>query len=116
MKQTWIHSAAVGFLAGGVLCLGGAADADPHRRVAIGERPSVERHLDQADIESGEIRFRTLIRLGQELFDARFNVLDGQGRPASTGTGAPRSPDQPAFFRTSAPESNSCSGCRACAQ
>ncbi len=113
MKQTWIHSAAVGFLAGVVLCLGGAADADPHRRVAIGERPSVERHLDQADIESGEIRFRTLIRLGQELFDARFNVLDGQGRPASTGTGAPRIPDQPAFIRTSSPESNACSGCHA---
>src|SRR5262249_31843476 len=42
-----------------------------------------------------------------------FNVCDGQGRPAATGAGTPtkRVPDQPAFIRTSAPDSNSCAGC-----
>lgn len=52
-----------------------------------------------------------LLRHGRDVFTARFNILDGQGRPGSTGTGAPRVPDQPAFIRTSAPESNSCAGC-----
>jgi hypothetical protein len=90
---------------------GGAGAAE--RDVAIGERPAVERHVDQAQVESGTLRLRQLIELGRALFDARFNRLDGQGRPASTGTGAPRTPDQPAFVRTSSPEANSCSGCHA---
>jgi hypothetical protein len=83
--------------------------AGPETR--IGERPAVERHLDQAMIERGEVGLDGLIRHGQLLFDARFNRLDGQGRPATTGGGAPRTPDQPAFIRTSAPDANSCSGC-----
>lgn len=77
----------------------------------IGERPTVEHHLDQAAIEDGQVGLRGLVEHGQLLFDARFNRLDGQGRPASTGTGDPRVPDQPAFIRTSAPDSNACAGC-----
>ncbi len=77
----------------------------------IGEKPAVETHLDQARIDSGDAALSELIAHGQLLFDARFNMLDGQGRPASTGTGDPRIPDQPAFIRTSSPEANSCAGC-----
>jgi cytochrome c peroxidase len=80
---------------------------------AIGERPVLEEHVDQAAVEAGEFSWKQLSALGRAVFDARFNTLDGQGRPASTGTGAPRFPDQPAFVRTSAPESNSCAGCHA---
>ncbi len=76
-----------------------------------GERPAVESHLDQADIDSGLVSLKELFARGQVLFDARFNKVDGQGRPASTGTGAPRVPNQPAFIRTSSPEANSCAGC-----
>src|SRR5207249_1094155 len=72
--------------------------------VVIGERPAVETHLDQSRIDSGEIGLELLIRQGSVLFSAVFNRLDGQGRPASTGTGASRTPDQPAFVRTSAPD------------
>ncbi|MEE8448031.1 MAG: di-heme oxidoredictase family protein [Thermodesulfobacteriota bacterium] len=79
----------------------------------IGERPAVETHLDQAAIDTGKVGLAELIAHGQLLFNARFNRLDGQGRPASTGTGEPRVPDEPAFIRTSAPESNSCAGCHA---
>jgi hypothetical protein len=79
--------------------------------VIIGERPVLENSLDQVDIESGELKLSDLIKHGRFLFKARFNTLDGQGRPASTGTGAPRIPDQPAFIRTSSPEANSCFGC-----
>lgn len=79
--------------------------------VAIGERPAVEIHLDQAKIESGEISFEELLRHGRTLFEARFNTLDGQGRPATTGHGVPRPPSQPAFIRTSGPDASSCAGC-----
>jgi len=79
----------------------------------IGERPAVLNHLEQQAIGSGQYGLRDLVASGQALFNARFNLLDGQGRPESTGTGAPRAPGQPAFIRTSAPESNSCAGCHA---
>ncbi len=73
--------------------------------------PVVEFHMDQQDIEDGQYSLKEIIKQGNLLFDARFNKADGQGRPASTGTGAPRIADQPEFIRTSAPESNSCAGC-----
>ena len=98
-------------------CLASSAAADDY---SIGERPVIEQHLDQAELENIQAipgdrmrrgMLQTLLSHGETLFEARFNILDGQGRPASTGTGAPRVPDQPAFIRTSAPESNSCAGC-----
>jgi len=76
-----------------------------------GERPTVAQHLDQSDIDLGRLGLAELFEHGEEIFAAVFNRLDGQGRPASTGTGAPRTPDQPAFIRTSAPDSSSCAGC-----
>jgi len=87
--------------------------AVPSASAQLGEQPAVAEHLDQAAIDAGEISLDDLFERGQLLFDARFNRLDGQGRPASTGGGAPREPDEPDFSRTSAPDSNSCSGCHA---
>lgn len=77
----------------------------------IGERPAVEHHLDQFLVNAGLVPFDQLFRHGQLLFDAKFNILDGQGRPGTTGAGAPRLPVQPAFIRTSGPDANSCFGC-----
>ncbi len=77
----------------------------------IGERPAIERHVDQSEIDSGKLTLRDLRKSGGILFSAVFNRLDGQGRPASTGSGAPRVADQPAFIRTSGPDSSSCAGC-----
>ncbi len=84
-----------------------AGEANP----IIGERPAIQNHVDQDDVDSGKLRLSDLLQSGGVLFNARFNTLDGQGRPGSTGTGAPRTPDQPAFIRTSSPEANACSGC-----
>ncbi len=81
--------------------------------VVIGERPAVERHLSQREIDRGRVRMKDLVEHGAAVFSARFNALDGQGRPASTGTGAPRVPDEPHMIRTSAPDSTSCAGCHA---
>jgi cytochrome c peroxidase len=81
--------------------------------VRIGERPAVERHVDQAEVDSGKVGLEELFAQGRVLFEAVFNTLDGQGRPGSTGAGAPRVADQPSFIRTSAPDANSCFGCHA---
>ena len=93
-----------------------SAPADPpshslQAAVTYGERPAVETHLDQADIDAGRVSFDALREHGRLLFDARFNRLDGQGRPGSTGSGDARNLGQPAFIRTSAPDSNACAGC-----
>ena len=91
-----------------VVCLvrsGAAAE------IRIGERPAVENHLDQSRIDAGEVGFRALVEHGRLLFSVRFNILDGIGRPGSTGAGEPRTPDQPLFIRTSSPESTSCGSC-----
>jgi hypothetical protein len=79
----------------------------------IPDAPALSGHLEQTDIVAGEIGFPELFEAGKKLFAAQFNVCDGQGRPATTGGGAKRVADQPAFIRTSAPESNSCHGCHA---
>jgi len=79
----------------------------------IGEQPTITEHVNQSAIDSGDLTLDELFELGQKLFDARFNRLDGQGRPASTGAGVPRVPDEPAFIRTSGPDANSCLGCHA---
>lgn len=77
----------------------------------IGERPAVEQHIVQSEIDGGRWELPALADAGKRLFQARFNLLDGQGRPATTGGGDPREPVQPAFIRTSAPDANSCAGC-----
>ncbi len=80
----------------------------------IGETPAILEHLDQADIESGRIGIRAVISHGALLFDAKFNALDGQGRPAATGNGTPTkraASNNPGFLRTSGTDANSCSGC-----
>jgi len=80
--------------------------------LAIGDGPIVQEHLDQAEIAAGNVPFDDIMRAGGHLFSAKFNLYDGQGRPATTGGGAPRvSGSAPLFIRTSAPEANSCAGC-----
>ena len=80
----------------------------------IGERPALETHINQADIESGSIKFKKLLEIGEEIFAARWTKLDGQGRPAATGNGAPTKRDpshDPGFIRTSGTDSTSCADC-----
>src|SRR6266436_6292372 len=58
-----------------------------------------------------------LIQFGAQLFNAKFTVQEGAGRPLSKGTGGPISdPSSPLVFprnfdRFSSPEANACSGC-----
>ena len=75
------------------------------------EEPVIRDHMSQSDIASGRLTFDEIFTAGQLLFEARFNICDGQGRPATTGGGDKREPDEPAFSRISGPDSNSCAGC-----
>ncbi|MBO0857833.1 MAG: hypothetical protein J2P21_05140 [Chloracidobacterium sp.] len=80
----------------------------------IGERPALEAHINQTDIESGVYKFNDLLDIGEGIFATRWNILDGQGRPAATGDNAPtkRNPlNFVPFIRTSAPDSTSCADC-----
>src|SRR5260370_9211636 len=58
-----------------------------------------------------------LIQFGAQLFNAKFTIQEGAGRPLTKGTGAPVSdPTSPLVFprnfdRISSPEANACSGC-----
>ncbi len=77
----------------------------------IGETPAVANHVSQSQIESGAIGFKALMKHGRQIFNARFNMLDGRGRPHSTGAGVFRANPGPAFLRTSGPDASSCQGC-----
>src|SRR5215813_4759459 len=80
----------------------------------IGERPALEEHVNQADIENGAIKFSRLLEIGEAIFAARWTKLDGQGRPAATGNGAPTKRDpshNPGFLRTSGTDATSCADC-----
>ncbi|HKB15966.1 MAG TPA: hypothetical protein VKF62_07860, partial [Planctomycetota bacterium] len=79
----------------------------------IGETPVIGTHLLHSEILDGTVKRKDMLRLGRALFEAKFNRLDGQGRPAATGNGVPsaRTPDEPSFIRTSGPDSNSCFAC-----
>ncbi|HET6201379.1 MAG TPA: di-heme oxidoredictase family protein [Planctomycetota bacterium] len=81
--------------------------------VQVGETPTISTHLIHSDIVDGTVLKKEALRLGRVLFEAKFNRLDGQGRPAATGNGVPtaRTPDEPAFIRTSGPEAGSCFAC-----
>jgi CxxC motif-containing protein (DUF1111 family) len=94
------------------------ADAPANEIVApftgvIGDQPTVAVHVDQADVDAGLVTAEELFDAGEHLFVTMFNTLDGAGRPATTGTGAPRTPRAVPenFNRISAPDANSCAGC-----
>ncbi len=76
------------------------------------DSPILSGHIEQADIDAGKYSLQELSEAGGEIFVALFNICDGQGRPSTTGGGDHRDPGgQPAFIRTSSPDSNSCAGC-----
>ncbi len=88
------------------------AVAVPVVAARIGDGPTIESHMDEAAIESGQVDLAALMRAGEHLFTAKFNQYDGQGRPGTTGGGAARvAGSAPMFVRTSGPEANACSGC-----
>src|SRR5499427_4303956 len=81
----------------------------------IGREVAIPAHLQ--DGEEFNLPVTLLIQFGAKLFNAKFTVQEGAGRPLSKGTGAPLSDlSSPLVFprnfdRLSSPDSNSCPGC-----
>src|SRR6516162_3918558 len=81
----------------------------------VGREVAIPVHLQ--DGEEFTISRKQLIQYGEQLFDAKFTIQEGAGRPLSKGTGAPLSdPASPLVFprnfdRISSPDANACSGC-----
>jgi hypothetical protein len=98
----------------GLICavhIGEAKANDARACGGLPDEPALPGHVEQDEIVGGRLGFREIFEAGRTLFSAIFNICDGQGRPAATGTGAPRAPVQPAFSRTSAPDASSCADC-----
>jgi hypothetical protein len=78
------------------------------------DRPAIDVHPShEAMAQSPRLPPRILAE-GQRLFEARFNRLDGAGRPATTGDSKPtlrRRLEGSGFSRTSGLDANSCAGC-----
>ncbi len=81
----------------------------------VGREVAIPIHIQ--DGEEFTVPIAHLIQYGAQLFNAKFTVQEGAGRPLSKGTGAPVSdPTSPLVFprnfdRLSSPEANACSGC-----
>jgi hypothetical protein len=87
------------------------------------DSPTVPVSMEQADINSGHLKFEQINDHGELLFVTKFNQCDGRGRPETTGGGDKRAvptvddlgialnAGQIAKLRTSAPDSDACGGC-----
>jgi Di-haem oxidoreductase, putative peroxidase len=84
-------------------------------KAQVGREVAIPVHLQ--DGEEFTTPLSKLIEYGSRLFNAKFTIQEGAGRPQSKGTGAPISdPSSPLVFpknfdRLSSPEANACSGC-----
>lgn len=74
--------------------------------------PSIDFFLGHEEIGVTD-SIEGVISAGKRLFAAKFNVLDGAGRPFATGDSkpTPRLEPGPQFQRISGPDANSCLGC-----
>lgn len=102
MKQ---HSATLLFTLSSTLILAGVLGAQE-----IGDVPAIPVHMNESDIESGNVPFDDVVKYGERLFTAVFNKLDGAGRPGTTADAKPR-PPQPGMLRTTGPDAHSCASC-----
>ena len=81
----------------------------------IGREVAIPVHLE--DGEEFRTPLQRLIEFGSRLFNAKFTIQEGAGRPKSKGTGAPVSDSSSPlvfprnFDRLSSPDANACSGC-----
>ncbi|HKP95210.1 MAG TPA: di-heme oxidoredictase family protein [Fibrobacteria bacterium] len=91
------------------------AERDPASSPPIGQEKAIARHLQNG--EETNLPVPALIDFGKRLFEARWTIQEGGGRPLTKGTGSPLSdPSDPLRFprnfnRVSAPDANSCAGC-----
>ncbi|MER8622880.1 di-heme oxidoredictase family protein [Mesorhizobium sp. M1143] len=79
----------------------------------IWDPPAINVFPDHHAVVTGKEGLAGFISDGRILFMARFNLLDGAGRPMATGDSKPtiRNPVGNLFQRIAGPDANSCAGC-----
>ena len=80
----------------------------------FGGEKAVPFHVDSPLDAQRDWRIEDWIAFGKMLFEAKFTVEDGAGRPFSTSSAVPGSRPAPAeksFVRTGGPDANSCLDC-----
>ncbi|MBI4605259.1 MAG: hypothetical protein HY721_25125 [Planctomycetes bacterium] len=104
---------------------GGGGSSGTSAKTSIDPPPSPEppgelpafpftEHLDQARVTSGGVRFRELFTIGDELFETRFNALDGVGAlrlPDGTALPGRFSRVPPGGGRFTGPNGQACAAC-----
>jgi hypothetical protein len=75
--------------------------------------PAIDVFPEHNSVLTGKQSLEDFLADGHRLFVARFNVLDGAGRPTATGDSKPtiRNRVDKLFQRIAGPDANSCSGC-----
>ncbi|MFL2639995.1 MAG: di-heme oxidoredictase family protein [Dehalococcoidia bacterium] len=91
----------------------GGSELEGDLEAAIGDVPAISVHIDQNDILTNNISVEKILEMGEVLFLASFNTLDGVGRPETNGDfdARPRRESPDNFNRISGPDANACSGC-----
>lgn len=91
-----------------------SVDLTPQLQEPIWENRAVDVFPDHDQVAKGWQSVQHMIEAGGKLFETRFNVLDGAGRPLATGHSDPSKRRKPAaerFNRIAGPDANSCAGC-----
>ncbi len=92
----------------GLLCIAAITQGQ------IWDPPAITVFPKHDDAARSKAKKRELLMDGKLLFEARFNRLDGAGRPSATGDSKPTFrtvENNGGFMRTSGPDANSCSAC-----
>ena len=80
----------------------------------VWDPPAVRVFPDHDEVASKPALLPEFVRQGKELFEAKFNELDGAGRPGATGDSkpTPRSPEHDVgLTRSAGPDAMSCASC-----
>lgn len=79
----------------------------------IWDPPAAPCAPDHDEVAHNQQMIPAFLEVGEQLFRARFNLLDGVGRPEATGDSKPtsRSRVNSLFQRVAGPDANSCAGC-----
>jgi hypothetical protein len=88
------------------------ADAAPMQDPNV-DPPAAHVVPDHEQIGTPDYPVHRAVEAGRQLFRAKFNRIDGAGRPAATGDSkpTPRRNVDSAFQRVAGPDASSCSGC-----
>ena len=107
-----IFVAAVAIVVASMLVAATANAHEPHVCPdGLPATPGLPGHVEQHEIDSRTRSLDEILEAGRRLFTGPVNTCDGFGRPAATGAGERRTPDQPEMIRTSSPEATACASC-----